>query len=51
MVYLARVDAKQLKPVAADDATEVAWFPLDELPPLAFDHDKILALARSRLRL
>ena len=27
------------EPVAGDDVTEVAWFPLDALPELAFDHD------------
>jgi 8-oxo-dGTP diphosphatase len=30
---------------AADDAAEAAWFPVDALPPLAFDHDKIVAMA------
>ena len=25
-----------------DDAAEAGWFPLDALPPLAFDHDKIV---------
>ena len=30
---------------AADDAVEAAWFPVDALPPLAFDHDKIVAMA------
>lgn len=35
---------------AGEDAAEVRWYPLDELPaPLAFDHDEIVALALSRL--
>jgi 8-oxo-dGTP diphosphatase len=49
VVYLARVDAAQLAPVAADDAEAVEWFPLDELPSLAFDHAMILGRARARL--
>jgi 8-oxo-dGTP diphosphatase len=49
VAYLARVDAADLRPVAADDAAEVAWHPLNQPPPLAFDHDKILAGARQRL--
>ena len=28
---------------AADDAAAVGWWPVNELPPLAFDHDTILA--------
>lgn len=31
-----------LEPVAADDAAHVVWAPVDNLPPLAFDHDTIL---------
>jgi 8-oxo-dGTP diphosphatase len=27
---------------AGDDATEAKWFPLNALPPLAFDHKKII---------
>ena len=49
VVYLAQVEPAQLKPVAADDAEAVGWFPLDELPALAFDHAMILARARTRL--
>lgn len=26
-----------------DDATQAKWFPIDELPPLAFDHEDIIA--------
>src|SRR6266545_4614946 len=49
VVYLAQINATDAKPVAADDAEEVGWFPLDDLPVLAFDHAMILARARARL--
>jgi 8-oxo-dGTP diphosphatase len=49
IAYLARVNAKQVRPVAADDAAEVGWFRFDDLPPLAFDHAKISEMARRRL--
>lgn len=29
---------------AADDAKSLRWFPIDNLPPLAFDHDKIIEM-------
>src|SRR4029079_3274396 len=32
VAYLAQVDQDRLKPVAADDAEAVSWFPLDDLP-------------------
>ena len=35
-------DPQQHRPQAADDAAEAAWFPLKDLPPLAFDHQDIL---------
>ncbi len=50
VAYLAEVDPAQVKPQAADDAAEVGWHDLEAPPPLAFDHDKILARARERLR-
>ena len=49
VAYLARVNANELKPIAADDAEAVAWYPLDKLPKLAFDHAMILARARARI--
>ncbi|MCR9252257.1 MAG: NUDIX hydrolase [bacterium] len=36
--------------LADTDALEAAWFNLDELPKLAFDHQNILNLARVRLK-
>jgi 8-oxo-dGTP diphosphatase len=50
VAYLARVKAGDVNPAAADDAAAVGWHRLDRLPPLAFDHDQILACARRRLR-
>ncbi len=34
-----------LKPAAGDDAAMANWFPLEKLPPLAFDHTKIVEAA------
>jgi 8-oxo-dGTP diphosphatase len=51
VVYLARVDAAQVQPRAADDAAAIAWHDLRRLPSLAFDHAQILACARRRLRM
>jgi 8-oxo-dGTP diphosphatase len=34
---------------AATDARHAAWFSLDDLPTLAFDHDQILQMAHQRL--
>lgn len=33
-----------------DDAADAKWFPLDEVPPLAFDHEKILREAKKRIK-
>ena len=30
-----------------DDAAKAQWFPIDALPPLAFDHDEIMRDAKS----
>ncbi len=34
----------------ADDAARADWWPVNNLPPLAFDHAKIMTCARHRLR-
>ena len=49
VVFLAQVNAADVKPQAADDAEEVSWFPLDALPQLAFDHAMILGRLRDQL--
>lgn len=50
VAYFALVSADKIKPQAADDAEEVAWFSVYKLPPLAFDHAEILNYALTRLR-
>jgi 8-oxo-dGTP diphosphatase len=43
VVYVAEIDDKQThEPTAGDDACNAAWFRLEALPPLAFDHRGIL---------
>lgn len=37
-------NSKQLA-IGGDDASEAKWFSIDQLPPLAFDHDKIIQKA------
>ena len=40
------IDGKGLPPcipIAGDDAAEVRWWPLNALPPLAFDHAQIVS--------
>ena len=48
IAYYALVKIKEVK--GGDDAASARWFPLDEIPPLAFDHDYILRMATQRLR-
>jgi 8-oxo-dGTP diphosphatase len=47
VVYLARVDQSKVRPRNGDDAAEVNWFALDDLPDLAFDHAQIIERARA----
>lgn len=50
VAYYALVNLVEHRPKADTDAKNAAWFSLDELPPLAFDHKKIIECAIERLR-
>ena len=48
IAYYALVKMQEVK--GGDDASDARWFALDEVPPLAFDHDQILRKAEKTLR-
>jgi len=50
VAYYALVKLSDHRVKAATDAREAAWFSVDDLPKLAFDHDKILQVALARLK-
>ncbi|MEQ1667658.1 MAG: NUDIX domain-containing protein [Sulfuriferula sp.] len=50
VAYYALAPYEVLTPVAGSDAAELAWFALDSMPALAFDHADIIQLAQQRLR-
>ncbi len=50
VAYFALVNSENLKLKATTDVKEAKWFSVRKLPPLAFDHEKILKYALKRLR-
>ncbi|MEI7954721.1 MAG: NUDIX domain-containing protein, partial [Verrucomicrobiota bacterium] len=50
VAYYALVRPDQHPAKGDSDASEAAWHPADQLPPLAFDHTQIIAKALDRLR-
>jgi 8-oxo-dGTP diphosphatase len=50
VAYVALVKLLDHRVQAATDAREAAWFSLSDVPPLAFDHESIVARGVERLR-
>lgn len=50
VAYYALVNLVEHRIEATTDARDAAWFPLHDLPTLAFDHETILHAAHDRLR-
>jgi 8-oxo-dGTP diphosphatase len=49
VAYLALVSSARVTPKAASDAASAGWHGINQLPPLAFDHGEITAMAHRRL--
>ena len=43
IVFTGTVD-KEIQPTAGDDAEIANWFDIEDLPQLAFDHEKVIAM-------
>ena len=48
IAFYALVKKSEVK--GGDDAADAHWFPIDNIPPLAFDHDRILRVALQTLK-
>jgi 8-oxo-dGTP diphosphatase len=50
VAYYALIKLSDYKVQAGDDASNAQWFSMSEIPPLSFDHDKIIQIAYERLK-
>ena len=50
IAFLAFVRQEKYEVIAGDDAAKAQWFPINELPELAFDHKEIITVALNKLR-
>lgn len=51
IAFYALIRQSDYQILAGDDAVRACWFEVDELPPLAFDHDEIISKAREHLKI
>lgn len=49
VVYYTEIDPSKHPILAGDDAKEARWWHVNDLPPMAFDHKKVLDDALSRI--
>jgi len=47
-VFITHIPAP-VEPKAGDDAAKAQWFSVAELPPLAFDHDDVIAMGLAHI--
>lgn len=50
VVFYGFADNENQKVKGGDDASRAQWFPVNEVPPLAFDHDEILQKALEKIK-
>lgn len=50
VAFIALIRPQEFQVIGGDDAAQAAWFDVDMLPPLAFDHLDILDTARDHLK-
>ncbi len=50
VAYFALIPNAGMKIFTTDEYEDIAWFPVNKLPVLAYDHDKVIKTAVSRLR-
>lgn len=50
VAFFALVRKSDYRLIAGDDAVNAQWFEIDELPPLAFDHQMIINTARQHIK-
>jgi len=50
VAYLGLLKPSEVRAVPSSDASDAAWFPLNEVPTLGFDHRQILEEGLARLR-